>query len=283
VADFLILTGLSGAGRSEAAKHIEDMGWFVIDNLPPELIPDVAGLARADESSIDRVALTLGSGRHAEVASGIDWLRSSGDDRVRTLFLSARTPVLVQRYEATRRRHPYKAFGSLSDAIESERVALETIQADADVVIDTSDLHVHQLRDRIIELFGDTPSHVRLQTQVMSFGYKYGLPLDVDLVLDCRFLPNPHWVPALRPMSGRDEPVRDFVLGQPLTEPFLAHLQAMLAEVLPAYAAEGKAYLTVAFGCTGGRHRSVAIAERMASELAALGYPQSVRHTHIDR
>lgn len=283
VADFVILTGLSGAGRSEAAKHIEDLGWFVIDNLPPELIPKVAELARAPGSSIDRVALAVGSGRHEEVAAGIDWLRSSGDDRVRTLFLAARTPVLVQRYEATRRRHPYKQFGSLSDAIESERAALEGIQADADVVIDTSDLHVHQLRDRIIELFGDTRSSQRLQTQVMSFGYKYGLPLDVDMVLDCRFLPNPHWVPELRPMSGRDDDVRDYVLGQDLTEDFLEHLRTMLADLLPAYAAEGKAYLTVAFGCTGGRHRSVAIAERMAYELGALGYPPSVRHRDIDR
>jgi UPF0042 nucleotide-binding protein len=283
VADFVILTGLSGAGRSEAAKHIEDLGWFVIDNLPPELIPKVAELARAPGSTIDRVALAVGSGRHEEVADGIEWLRSSGDDRVRTLFLSARTPVLVQRYEATRRRHPYKEFGSLGDAIESERAALEGIQADADVVIDTSDLHVHQLRDRIIELFGDTRSTRRLQTQIMSFGYKYGLPLDVDMVLDCRFLPNPHWVPELRPMSGRDDAVRDYVLGQELTEDFLDHLRTLLADLLPAYAAEGKAYLTVAFGCTGGRHRSVAIAERMALELGELGYPPSVRHRDIDR
>jgi RNase adapter protein RapZ len=142
---------------------------------------------------------------------------------------------------------------------------------------------VHQLRDRIIELFGDTHSSVRLQTQVMSFGYKFGLPLDVDMVLDCRFLPNPHWVPELRPMSGRDDAVRDFVLGQDLTEDFLQHLRSMLADLLPAYAAEGKAYLTVAFGCTGGRHRSVAIAERMAAELGDLGYPPSVRHRDIDR
>lgn len=283
MADFVILTGLSGAGRSEAAKHIEDLGWFVIDNLPPELIPKVAELARTPGSTIDRVALAVGSGRHEEVGAGIEWLRSSGDDRVRTLFLSARTPVLVQRYEATRRRHPYKEFGSLSDAIESERAALEAIQADADVVIDTSDLHVHQLRDRIIELFGDTRSTRRLQTQVMSFGYKYGLPLDVDMVLDCRFLPNPHWVPELRPMSGRDEDVREYVLGQDLTEDFLDHLRTLLADLLPAYAAEGKAYLTVAFGCTGGRHRSVAIAERMAFELGELGYPPSVRHRDIDR
>lgn len=297
MADFVVVTGLSGAGRSEAAKHLEDLGWFVIDNLPPELIPKVAELARAPGSTTDRIGLVVGTGDHqtghlAAVTEAIAELRRSDDgghgaDHVRILFLSARTPVLVQRYEATRRRHPYKGpdTGSrnLADAIEAERHALEPLQADADIVIDTSDLNVHQLRDRVIELFGDIESGRRMQTQVVSFGYKHGIPLDVDVVIDCRFLPNPHWVEQLRPLTGLDEPVAEYVLDQPLATGFLEHLVAMLAHVMPAYSDEGKAYCTIAFGCTGGRHRSVAIAERIAAELEQLGFPPTVRHRDIDR
>jgi len=284
MAEFILITGLSGAGRSEAAKHLEDLGWFVIDNLPPTLMPKVSELATGPGATVDRVAFVIGSGRYrAETAAAIEELRSDAESRVRVLFLQARTPVLVRRYDATRRRHPFMEGGSLAGAIEAEREALEPVKAEADVVLDTSDLNVHQLRDRIVELFGGEEAERRMQTRLVSFGFKYGLPLDVDLVIDCRFLPNPHWVEELRPQTGLDQPVRDYVLDQDLTQGFLDHLEAMLSLLMPAYAKEGKAYLTVAFGCTGGRHRSVAITERVAGFLDGLGYTPSVTHRDIQR
>jgi UPF0042 nucleotide-binding protein len=283
MAEFVIISGLSGAGRSEAAKHLEDLGWFVIDNLPPSLIPKVAELATAPGSDIDRVALVIGTGEyHEEVVAALDELRATSDSRVRTLFLQTRTPELVRRYETTRRRHPFSGYTSLSAAIDAEREALEPLRAQSDLIIDTTDLNVHQLRDRIIDFFGGEDAARRMQTRVVSFGYKRGIPLDVDLVIDCRFLPNPHWVEELRPLTGLDEPVRDYVLGQPMTEGFLDSFTSLLETVMPAYASEGKAYLTIAFGCTGGRHRSVAISERMAETLSELGFPPTVTHRDLD-
>jgi UPF0042 nucleotide-binding protein len=209
-------------------------------------------------------------------------LRGS-DARVRVLFLDASTEVLVRRYESTRRRHPLTEDGSLADAIERERQLLEPVKAEADVVVDTTDLNVHQLKARIVDLFGGDQPQGGMQTTIQSFGYKHGLPLDVDVVLDCRFLPNPHWVDELRPLTGLDEPVRDYVLGQPATGAFLTELQRLLGLLLPAYVREGKSYLTIAFGCTGGRHRSVAIAEAVAGELRRRGFEPTVSHRDIDR
>lgn len=284
MAEFVIIAGLSGAGRSEAAKHLEDLGWFVIDNLPPSLIPKVAELAIAPGSQIENVALVLGTGEYRnEIPGALDNLRLTSGSRVRTLFLQTRTPELVRRYETTRRRHPFVGYDSLSDAIDAESDALEPVREHADLIIDTSDLNVHQLRDRIIEYFGGDAGDPRMQTRVVSFGYKYGIPLDVDLVIDCRFLPNPHWVEGLRPLTGQDPAVRDYVLGQPMTDGFLENLGALLETMMPAYATEGKAYLTIAFGCTGGRHRSVAIAERLSDTLKVLGFPPTVTHRDIDR
>jgi UPF0042 nucleotide-binding protein len=284
MAEFILITGMSGAGRSEAAKHLDDLGWFVIDNLPPTLMTKVSELAVGPGASVDKVAFVIGTGRYRdETAAAIEELRADAESRVRVLFLQARTPVLVRRYDATRRRHPFMDGGSLAGAIEAEREALEPIKAEADVVLDTSDFNVHQLRDRIVELFGGEEAERRMQTRLVSFGFKYGLPLDVDLVIDCRFLPNPHWVEELRPQTGLDEPVRDYVLEQDLTQGFLEHLEAMLELLTPAYAKEGKAYLTVAFGCTGGRHRSVAITERIATFLDGLGYKPSVTHRDMQR
>ncbi len=281
MADFVVICGLSGAGRSEAAKHLEDMGWFVIDNLPAELIPKVAELATAPGSTIDHVALVVGGEHHAGVADILRELRREPDVSVRTLFLQARVPVLVRRYEATRRRHPFKAAGSLAEAIAAESTALEPLRADADVIIDTSELNVHQLRDRVLEMFEVGKGGRRLQTRIVSFGYKNGLPLDVDVVLDCRFLPNPHWVEELRPLTGRDQAVKDYVLGSPEAQAFLRSLAELFAVVMPGYAAEGKTYLTIAFGCTGGRHRSVAIAEEARRMLEALGFELTLAHRDI--
>lgn len=284
--EFVVITGLSGAGRSMAADHLEDLGWFVIDNLPPELVPKVVELARTPRSSIERVALVVGTGAYQdEVLPMLTWLRSSGA-KVRILFLEASTDALVRRYGSTRRRHPLSSSGdkeNLVAAIERERGLLEEVKAEADVVVDTSDLNVHELRRRMRVLFADDEAGSAMQVTVLSFGYKHGLPLDADLVLDCRFLPNPHWVEDLRPQTGLDAPVRDFVLGQPAAGQFLEHLNALFAQVLPAYVAEGKAYLTIAMGCTGGRHRSVAMAEEVAGLLRRQGYSPSVLHRDVQK
>jgi UPF0042 nucleotide-binding protein len=203
---------------------------------------------------------------------------------VRILYLEAATDVLVRRYEGTRRRHPHAGpTDSVAEAIELERAALGRLKEAADVVVDTSDLNVHQLRDRIVELFERDSTGTGLQTSVVSFGYKHGLPLDVDLVLDCRFLPNPHWVEELRPLTGRDDAVRRYVLDQPETLEFLERLDGLLAMLLPAYAREGKTYLTLAVGCTGGRHRSVVLAEEIAELLRKHGFDPVVKHRDADR
>ena len=284
----MVITGMSGAGRSQAADILEDLGFFVIDNLPPELIPKVAELAQgsgtATADAMDNVVLVVGTGPyHAEVLPALSMLRRKGD-RLRIVFLEASTDVLVRRYESTRRRHPLATADlSLAQSIEAERELLQSVKAEADVVIDTTDLNVHQLRARMVEMFSAEAPDSGMQTTIMSFGYKHGLPLDTDLVLDCRFLPNPHWVEELRPLTGLDEPVRDYVLAQPLSAEFLGDIEPLLARLLPAYVAEGKSYLTIAFGCTGGRHRSVAIAEAVAAALRARGVELRVTHRDVDR
>jgi UPF0042 nucleotide-binding protein len=281
MAEFVVITGLSGAGRSSAADNLEDLGWFVIDNLPAPLISKVVELASTPGSAIERVALVAGTGSN-QVDASIASLRESGL-RVRTVFLDASTDALVRRYESTRRRHPQSNGESLAETIEHERSMLERIRADADVLIDTSDLNVHELRSRLVDLFGSDSQDQAMVTTLLSFGYKHGLPRDVDLILDGRFLPNPHWVPELRPLSGLDAPVRDYVLTQDAAEPFLERLGSLLDLLLPAYVEEGKAYLTIAFGCTGGRHRSVAIAEEVARRLGERGSPPTVTHRDLDR
>jgi UPF0042 nucleotide-binding protein len=272
---------MSGAGRSTAAGVFEDEGWFVIDNMPVALMPKVAELAAQPASAADRVAFVAGwSTDPAELMPMLEGLRRSGSS-VRSIFLDASTDVLIRRYESTRRRHPASTGELLSGAIEQERTLLEPLRAAADVVVDTSDLNVHQLRDRVTELFDDDDRSPGMQVTVTSFGFKHGVPSDVDMVLDCRFLPNPHWVDELRPQTGTDEAVRDYVLGSELARAFLAQLDGMLDVLLPAFAAEGKAYLTVAFGCTGGRHRSVAISEDVARRLRERGLAPGVLHRDI--
>ena len=284
--DFVVITGLSGAGRSQAANVLEDLGWFVIDNLPAALIDKVAELVRAP-GSFDRVALVAGARDVDELGSGVSHLRNNAE-RVRVLFLEASDAVLVRRFEDTRRRHPFEDAtqdGGITAAITAERAALEPLKGEADVVVDTSNLNVHQLRARIEELF-DTPdgdSAPSMQTTVQSFGYKHGLPLDVDLVFDCRFLPNPHWVDELRPLTGKNPDVRNYVLRFPETGEILERLDGLMDLLLPAYVAEGKSYLTIAVGCTGGRHRSVVMAEEIAKLLRSKGFEPRVKHRDIKR
>ena len=278
-----MITGLSGAGRSQTADILEDQGWFVIDNLPVALMPKMSELALRPDSGIDRVAFVVGSNSDpGELARMLDGLRTP-TSRVRVLFMDARSDVLIRRYESTRRRHPAAAGALLGAAIEEERERLDGMRAAADVVIDTSDLNVHQLRERVTGLFGDGDEAPGMQVSVLSFGYKHGLPVDVDIVLDCRFLPNPHWVDELRPLTGTQAPVREYVIGSELAQAFLAQLDGLLDVLLPAYKAEGKAYLTLAFGCTGGRHRSVAIAEELGRRFRTRGIDPGVSHRDVGK
>jgi len=282
MSEFVVIAGLSGAGRSQAADHLEDLGWFVIDNVPAALVPKLAELVADPGTTHDRAALVVRAGDYdEEIRPALDALRATGE-RVRVLFLDAATDVLVRRYEGTRRRHPV-AGATLEESIERERELLAPLKAQADVVVDTSELNVHQLRGWIVELFaGDTPE-AGLQASVVSFGYKHGLPLDVDLVFDCRFLPNPHWVEELRPLTGTDEAVRRYVLDRPETTAFLEQLDDLFALLLPGFIREGKSYLRIAVGCTGGRHRSVVVAEELAHLLKAHGLDPTVVHRDVDR
>ncbi|MGH9292527.1 MAG: RNase adapter RapZ [Acidimicrobiales bacterium] len=284
MAEYLFLVGMSGAGRSSAAAALEDRGWFVIDNLPPALLAKVAELAAQPTGEYQRLCLVAGRGGYegvAELPDAIESLRASGA-RVRVLFLDAPDDVLVRRYEGSRRRHPLESDGGVLDAIEKERELLSGLGTDADVVIDTGELNVHELAERIVEVV-DRGGSDGLETAVVSFGFKHGLPLDADLVLDCRFLPNPHWVGALRPLTGLDEAVRDYVMSSRQTAAFLERVDGLLEMVVPASAREGRAYLSVAIGCTGGRHRSVVLAEEIAATLRRLGFVPTVHHRDIGR
>jgi RNase adapter protein RapZ len=282
--DVTVITGMSGAGRSEAADVLEDLGFFVIDNLPPALIGKVAELARGGERP-HRYGLVVDvrSGVFIDdLAAALADLRATGA-RTRVLFLDASDDALVRRFEATRRRHPLAVTDRVHEGIQKERALLGELKGSADVVLDTSQLNVHELRDRLVDIFSEELSSQSLQLSIVSFGYKHGLPLDVDLVFDCRFLPNPHWIEELRPLDGRDAPVRDYVLGQADTQAFLEELRRLFELTLPAFEREGKSYLSIAVGCTGGRHRSVAIAEELGRLLEGLGSEPSVRHRDVER
>jgi UPF0042 nucleotide-binding protein len=279
--DILVITGLSGAGRSATAAVLEDLGWYVVDNLPTSLVDTIVELASAPGSTIGQLALVAGR-QHLELMPRVAGLREAGH-RVRIIFLDASTAELVRRYESTRRRHPLAAeTDGLIESIESERMLLEPVRNDSDLVIDTTDLNVHQLKSRLLGLFDDE-SVERLQVSVESFGYKHGIPLDADIVMDVRFLPNPHWDDTLRPLTGLDRPVHEFVVDRPEATTFLDRLAELVAGVLPHHVAEGKSYLTIAIGCTGGRHRSVAVAEELAARLRSTGQPVRTVHRDISR
>ena len=283
MADILLIAGLSGAGRSQAADDLEDLGWFVVDNMPTELIDKVVEIASVGES-LAKLALVVGTPTaQIGVIEVLKRLRTSGH-RVRMLFLDATNSELVKRYGATRRKHPLaEGKSGVEEAIRNERSLLETVKAEADLVIDTTNLTIHQLKSQLADLFAENGVLDAMQVSIVSFGYKNGLPLDVDLVFDVRFLPNPHWDENLRPLSGLDNAVRDYVLAQELSQKFVDQLTQMLALLLPAYKAEGKSYLTLAIGCTGGRHRSVVIAERLKNWLIENAYSPRVTHRDISR
>jgi UPF0042 nucleotide-binding protein len=282
--DVTIISGMSGAGRSEAANVLEDLGFFVIDNMPPALIGKVAELARGgDRPSRYALVVDVRSGMFLdELGSALAELRASGAS-TRILFLDASDDVLVRRYEATRRRHPLSDTERVSDGIARERSLVEELKGEADIVVDTTGLNVHELRDRLHMIFADDSDATRLQVNVVTFGYKHGLPLDVDMVFDCRFLPNPHWVERLRPKTGCDADVREYVLRQPLAVPFVDEIDGLLEMLLPAFEREGKSYLSIGIGCTGGRHRSVVIGDDLAQRLRRHGVRTAVRHRDIDR
>jgi RNase adapter protein RapZ len=261
--ELLLLTGMSGAGRSTVAHALEDSGWYVVDNLPPALLPE---LVKSEAASKMAVVVDVRTGKYFDdLSSAIKTLKASGIN-YRMLFLDASDQALVQRFESTRRPHPLQGTGRIVDGITKERSRLEEFRADADQVIDTSNLNVHQLEKRINEFFKkDGATGVRIN--VLSFGYKYGIPVDADLVLDCRFIPNPHWVPELRPKTGQSSEVSEYVLSQDGVATMINNYSELLKQMSSGYLREGKKYITLAVGCTGGKHRSVAIAEELAKKL----------------
>jgi UPF0042 nucleotide-binding protein len=279
VAEIVVITGMSGAGRSAVADVMEDLGWYVVDNLPTSLVDKVVELASLPGSAgIDRLALVAGRD-HDDVLRRVAVVRSSGH-QVSVVFLDAASRELVRRYDATRRRHPLadRAEG-LVESIELERSILEPVREAADLVIDTTGLNVHQLKERVVAAFSEAGS-MPMQVAVQSFGFKHGVPLDADIVMDVRFLPNPHWDENLRPLTGHDPAVRDYVLERAPTSDFLDSFDGLLRTVMPGYQGEGRSYLTIAIGCTGGRHRSVAITEEIARRLRSRGL--AVRTSHRD-
>ena len=279
-----IITGLSGAGRSTAAKCLEDLGWFVVDNLPPALLPTMADLGLRSHGTVDKIAAVVdvrGRAFFNDLQEALRALDQRGTPP-RVLFLEASDRALVSRFESVRRPHPLRQRDPLIDGIEAERALLAELRGEADLVLDTTDLNVHQLRAKIDAAFGN-PGRAVLHATVMSFGFKYGLPLDADVVLDCRFLPNPHWVEALRPQSGLDPDVRDYVFGQPGAVDFLDRSDELLAIIRAGYAQEGKRFLTLGVGCTGGRHRSVAMATALAERLVGAGVEVRVVHRDLGR
>jgi UPF0042 nucleotide-binding protein len=281
--DILVVTGLSGAGRSQAANDLEDLGWFVVDNLPVVLIDKVVELSGEAGGEIVKLCLVVGNARHqTAILEAVRSLREQGHS-VRILFLEASTRELVRRYEATRRKHPMSdGLMGLEEVIESERIAINGVKAFADLVIDTTGLTVHNLRNQLVHLFGPENPGDALQVSVMSFGFKHGVPIDADMILDVRFLPNPHWDENLRPFSGLDQSVKEFVLGQDLSDEFLERIDGLIGLILPAYMQEGRSYFTIGIGCTGGRHRSVAMVEEVAKRLTAAGYHPRVTHRDIN-
>ncbi len=280
----VIITGMSGAGRSTAANALEDAGWFVVDNLPPALLPTLVELGRRSQGAVPRIAAVVDVRGRAFFDSLRDALGELDARGVvpRIMFLEASDDVLVRRFESVRRPHPLQGDARIVDGIATERELLLDLRGRADLVVDTSSLNVHELRGQVDRAFGAGTEDTMTLT-VMSFGYKYGLPVDADLVVDCRFLPNPHWVPELRPRTGTDPEVSAYVLSRPGAAEFLDGYTGLLQIVTDGYRTEGKRYVTLAVGCTGGKHRSVAMAEELGARLRAGGLAARVVHRDMGR
>jgi len=281
--DVILVTGMSGAGRSTATRALEDIGWFVVDNLPPTLMLNVVDyvLQRTGSHKVALVADVRGGQRFDELRASLSSIKAAGHD-LRVLFLEAGDEALVRRYESSRRPHPLQRDDSLLGAVQRERELLRDLRADADIVIDTSNLNVHELRRSIENSFGDD-EHYALRATIMSFGFKYGIPVDADLVADMRFLPNPYWDPELKELTGLDAAVNDYVVGFPTAQDFLTKYADLLDIVEDGYLREGKRFITIAMGCTGGKHRSVAMAENLSARLVKNGVDVRVVHRDLGR
>jgi UPF0042 nucleotide-binding protein len=281
--ELVIVTGMTGAGRSTAAKELEDLGYFVVDNLPPELVSEVVHLVDEQKGRDQPIAVVVdvrgGTSFHSlreQLAKHLPTRRTS------MLFLEADDDILVRRQEAARRPHPLQGGGRLLEGIHREREVMTQLRGDADVVVDTTQLNLHQLKDKVAQAFGD-PGTTALKITVVSFGFKYGVPVDADLLADMRFLPNPFWVPELRDHTGKEEPVVQYVMEQPGAKEFLDRYVPVIEAVGEGYLREGKRFMTVAIGCTGGKHRSVAMAEEIASRLRSAGLDAQATHRDLGR
>jgi RNase adapter protein RapZ len=282
--EMLIVTGMSGAGRSTVGNALEDLGWYVVDNLPPQMLKPLTELAEHAGGSLPKIAAVVdvrGGKLFADAQEAVQTLRSNA--HVRVLFLDATDSALVRRFESVRRPHPLQGDGTLLDGIAAERTRMQELRESSDIVIDTSELNIHQLATSIAEKFAEEDA-AGVQVTVMSFGFKYGLPTDSDLVADARFLPNPFWIPELRSHTGLDDEVRSFVLGQPGAAEFIDGYAKALAPVLSGYQRENKRHATIAIGCTGGKHRSVAVAEELATLLRGMpGVAVNIKHRDLGR
>lgn len=281
--DVILVTGMSGAGRSTATRALEDIGWFVVDNLPPTLMTNVVDYVaqRTGSRKVAVVADVRGGQLFEELRDSLTAIKTAGHD-LRVLFLEAGDEALVRRYESSRRPHPLQRDDSLLGAVQRERRLLSDLRADADLVVDTSNLNVHELRRSIEGSFGDD-EHVALRATVMSFGFKYGIPVDADLVADLRFLPNPYWDPKLKDLTGLNADVNDFVVGSDQAQEFLTKYAELISLVEDGYLREGKRFVTIAMGCTGGKHRSVAMAENLSARLVKSGVEVRVVHRDLGR
>jgi UPF0042 nucleotide-binding protein len=282
--EIVIITGLSGAGRSTAAKSLEDLDWFVADNIPADLLPTMADLARRAKGGVPRLAAVVDVRSRAfstDLKSAISDLHARGV-RPYVVFLEAADDTLVRRFDSVSRPHPMQEGGRVVDGIAAERELLAPLRAEADLILDTSALNVHELRARMQDAFA-TEGDTALRVTVISFGYKYGLPVDADMVADCRFLPNPHWIAELAPLTGQDRPVRDYVLGQPGAADFLDAYVRAVRIALAGYDRAGRHFVALAVGCTGGKHRSVVVAEEIAARLSGSWPGIKVSHRDLGR
>ena len=281
--DVILVTGLSGAGLSTATRALEDIGWFVVDNLPPTLMTNVVDYVavRTGSQKVAVVADVRGGQLFNELRESLSAIKTAGHD-LRVLFLEAGDEALVRRYESSRRPHPLQRDDSLLGAVQRERKLLSDLRADADIVIDTSNLNVHELRRSIEGSFGDD-DHAKLRATIMSFGFKYGIPVDSDMVADLRFLPNPYWDPNLKDLTGLDAAVNDRVVSNPEAQDFLTKYAQIFELVSEGYVREGKRFVTIAMGCTGGKHRSVAMVENLSARLVKSGVEVRVVHRDLGR